>query len=87
MHRKNSDVDSSEKLISLIEKLKGPIIVGSCQESYSDDAPSFTMNPNLRWKCWHSVTNKERISECLFTPSPSSERKQRLCFCHYSDNE
>ena len=87
MHRQNSDVDSYEKLILLIKKLKGPIIDAPCVESSSDDAPLFTMKPNLGWKCMYTVRNKEKISECLFTPSPSSESRQRLCFCHYSDNE
>ena len=82
-HRQNSEVDSSDKLIALIQNLQGPGPSQTCIESSDEGAPYITRSPGAQDWCMHSKKQKEMISRCSFKLTGQSEMRQRLCYCFY----
>ena len=74
--RHNSDVDSSKKLIRLIERLRGTVSVDSCFGGYGSTSavPVFTNG-----FCSHSEPFRQASTfNCSARPA---HNYQRLCFC------
>ena len=83
MHH-NPDVDSSEKLIKMIENFGGDFSKKYCSGTYgnSPDVPVFSSTHNF---CLFSRPGKSRSKfDCSASPTPVSQNKKRICYCHES---
>ena len=80
----NSDVDSSEKLMSLIRRLYGDVSFSSCQGNYGTaaDVPVFTTSHSYHF-CLHSSSGRSLSTfDCKRSTAENHQSKQRLCYCH-----
>ena len=77
----NDDVDTSEEVLKLIDKLGGETLAESCEKGDFPAVPVF----NKDSFCMYSdATRKSKASkfDCGQVAGPLSEKKQRLCYCH-----
>ena len=81
MWRHNSDVDSSEKLANVINKIDKGTNFSSCDNwaTTASDVPNLS---TLRKFCMHSKPGRSKDTfNCKSVPDPQREQKRRLCFC------
>lgn len=81
MWRHNSDVDTSEKLAKLIDKIDKEANFSSCDNwaTTASDVPNFS---TLRNFCMHSKPGRPKDTfNCESIPRPEREQKKRVCFC------
>ena len=85
----NSDVDSCGKLKKMINKIRGynshRLAAYSCSGAYGSesDVPSFSTNQEF---CFTSAPRRSKYTfDCGRIPTPSSQAKRRLCYCHDVD--
>merc|ERR1711862_672675 len=82
MRADNQDVDTSEKLLSLIKSLGEEVNATNCNYLYYgsfSDTPLFSKKDNF---CIASAQNKDSFSCSVSAKNPPSQEKQRLCYCH-----
>ena len=82
----NGDVDTSEKVISLIGSLGKSVTATSCSLFYTTatDSPLLSKKGDF---CHLSSPNKTAGDfSCLARPGNHAE-KQRLCYCHKGNNQ
>ena len=81
-YKHNGDVDSSDEVLNLVEKLGGKTSATWCTDTYGQSPSVPGINPE---KCSHSAPKRSILTfECDSTPSPKYEKKQRLCWCNAS---
>ena len=77
----NSDVDSSDKVIALVQSLGGSISNPPCK---NDGYSSNNDVPNVGNHCYYSNPNRQLSTfSCSRDPGPD---KQRLCYCSSYSN-
>ena len=82
MWKHNSDVDAPEKLAKLINRMLENPTFTSCSKAYGEesDVPVFSTSDGF---CLSSSPGKPKEKfDCLRSPTPKTQRKKRLCYCH-----
>ena len=82
MQSHNSEVDSSDKVLNLIEQLGESTAASSCSGNWgeSSDVPAFSA-----YICLYSSASRLRDTfDCGRKPGSEIQRKRRLCYCHSS---
>ena len=85
-YQQNSDVDTSSEVLSMIRNLGGTISASSCSHNYGQesDVPNYTSYLN---DCFYSNSSRSLSTfSCSRLPAPTSNNKQRLCWCHTAGN-
>ena len=89
-HRQNGDVDSSDKLIKLIQKRYDikTLLSKPCIETGDASAPLVTIKPSQHNWCMHTTVGKESEKEigkkeCSAKYDYPSHGTRRLCYCFY----
>ena len=83
MWNHNSDVDTSEKLLDMINGFNQNISLPSCSGTYGiePDVPNFSEHSGF---CLHSSPERQKHTfDCGKSAlEPIGQKKQRLCYCH-----
>ena len=75
----NHEVDSSQKVITLIKTLGGETLAKSCVSRDYPTVPLF----NKESECMYSEKGgRSKPFDCATVAGPPDAMKQRLCFCH-----
>ena len=79
MQSHNSEVDSSDKVLTLIKQLGGLTAASSCSGAYGteSDVPVFSADFCL----FSSASRLPDTFDCSRITSPESQQKRRLCYC------
>ena len=73
-----AEVDSSDKVLNLIEKLGGTTSATSC---VSGDYPALPVF-NHDTYCMISAKGTKSTFDCTTEPGPQVQLKRRICYCH-----
>ena len=82
MWNHNSDVDASEKVANLINRLQRNTYFSVCTGQFGD-SPEVPLFSDSKASCFNSSPGKpkEKIN-CGRSPTPKHDNKTRLCYCH-----
>ena len=76
----NNEVDSSDEVLKLIEKLGGTTSATLCVSANYPAVPLF----NHKSYCMYSGKSQPSIFSCTTVPGPPESLKQRICYCTHT---
>ena len=78
----NEEVDTSEELVELIQKLGGNLSTNTCNENYGSQPNTPCFSPSYQKYCYaSSKQNKAYDCDAMPDMTVTAQKKARVCYC------